>query len=78
MPDSDKRENSILAAHVAQLRENFDTVQIFVTRHDGTKGTFYACKGSGNWYARTGYVQAWLDKCNEQERMEVRPEDDDA
>lgn len=36
------------------LSEHFDTVQIFVTRHEDG-GTRAANLGSGNWYARYGW-----------------------
>jgi hypothetical protein len=45
------------------LREQFDTVQIFCTRHDPETGdTVGTNKGSGNWYARVGYCREWLDE----------------
>lgn len=51
-----------LAQALAMLGEHFDTVQIFVTRHEAgsLNGTIGACKGEGNWYARLGYVKEWI------------------
>lgn len=45
----------------AEIAEHVDTVQIFVTMHDGGEkitGCYEA--GIGNFYARQGQVQEWL------------------
>lgn len=56
------------------LSEHYDTVQIFVTRHDagGVGGTVSATWGSGNWFARHGQVREWLVKDDELVRIKVR------
>ncbi len=54
------------------LREHFDTVQIFVTRHEGTDGTVNVAFGSGNWFARKGQVSEWLEKEDEATREMTR------
>ena len=47
------------------LSEHFDTVQIFVTRHiSNEKGTVQCNAGSGNFFARFGQVQFWLEDQN--------------
>lgn len=52
----------IIEVHVNQLMEHFDTVQIFVTRHEPAtlNGTVRADLGGGNWYARYGQAKEWL------------------
>jgi hypothetical protein len=49
-----------VAQAVATLREHFDTVQIQVTRDDGGRNTMYCSQGSGNWFARYGYMRAFI------------------
>jgi len=49
-----------LERHLTELSEEFDTVRIFVTRHDGAKGTFAVSRGRGNIYAQYGHVREWL------------------
>lgn len=44
---------------IEALSAQFDTVQIFCTRHEG-ENTIAVRKGSGNWYARHGQVMEWL------------------
>lgn len=43
------------------LMEHFDSVRIFVTRHDGSEANT-ACyeTGGGNFYAQLGQVTEWL------------------
>lgn len=57
------RDNATLNKHMALLREHFDTVQIFVTRDEGTKrGTVAARAGCGDVFARYGHVKFWIDQ----------------
>ena len=57
---SDK-DMEILDHHVRILRTTFDSVQVFVTRHEeGIKQTINANAGGGNWYARYGNVKSWV------------------
>lgn len=59
------KDMNLLRAHVNQLAEHFDAVEIIVTRDTGPKnGSEFACMGVGNWYARYGMVQAWLKNEN--------------
>jgi len=69
-------EMDMLKAHANQLAEHFDTVQIFVTRHDAGEldGTVNANYGTGNWFTRYGQVSTWMTKANERSRKEVREE----
>lgn len=63
---------------IEDLGEFFDTVQIFTTRHEPTKGgTITFNRGSGNWFARRGQIQEWMTKCDEEARIEVRPDNPD-
>ena len=58
----------------AKLLEHFDTVQIFVTKHDGQKDDTEAIRvGGGNFYARCGQVRQWLAAM---EQQPVVPDDD--
>ena len=65
----------MLDAHVARLCEHFDTVQIFVTRHDG-EYCMVANRGNGNWYARYGQIHEWLIQEDERAREQMRVRDD--
>ena len=47
--------------HVEALAAKFDSVQVFVTRHDPTTGGTIAVNlGEGNQYARRGQVREWM------------------
>jgi hypothetical protein len=48
----------IIQSHMAQLAEEFDTIQIFCTRKE-EEGTASYFDGAGNWYARYGQIKAW-------------------
>lgn len=51
---------------VKTLSEHFDTVQIFVTRHEGVLGgTVASTIYEGNFYARYGQIREWLLKTEE-------------
>lgn len=70
-PDSDKK---LVNAHVEQLMEHFDTVQIFVTRHMPAEadGTVSASLGAGNWLARRGQIRDWQLESDERIRHHAR------
>lgn len=58
----EEQEMQILKNHCLMLSEHFDTVQIFATRHiSNEKGTIQCATGSGNFFARFGQVQFWLE-----------------
>lgn len=74
-------EEKLLEAALGKLLENFDTVRIFVTRHDGGANVTHArARGGGNAYAQEGQIAEWLslqaaaavDQANKE-----RDEDDD-
>lgn len=51
----------MLDAHCAKLGEHFDTVHIFVTRHEGDRDqTRMVNRGSGTWFSRFGQIREWL------------------
>ena len=52
--DQESKDLTLLKNHAARLREHFDAVQIFVSRHEGKTGTINAQWGEGNWFARYG------------------------
>lgn len=60
------------------LGEHFDTVQIFVTRHEEGQegGTVNVAWSQGNWFARYGQVREWVVKADERTRKSVREEMD--
>lgn len=76
--ETEDRELAIIQKHVDALGEHFDSVQIFVTRHDAAieDGTVSANLGSGNWFARYGQTREWVVKNDERARESVRHEDD--
>lgn len=44
-----------------ELLPHVDTVQIFVTKHDGSEiGTTQMTWGEGNFFARYGQIDQWL------------------
>ena len=65
-------------AHIDQLMEHFDSVQIMVTRHMPTEldGTVQISRGAGNWYARYGQVREFLIIEDERiRRQQAQPSD---
>lgn len=69
-------EEQILDACVARLSEHYDAVEILVTRHDNGK-TKATSKGSGNWYARYGMAAEYVERMEEQIRLEKRDDHED-
>ncbi len=59
-------------AAIEKLGEQFDTVQIFVTRHEAGMhdGTLHIGLGCGNFFARYGQVIGWVTS-NDQEGREI-------
>lgn len=56
------------------LGEHFDTVRIFVTRHEPEMedGTITIDRGVGNWYAQYGQVKEWMIIQDERAREHTR------
>lgn len=63
--------------HLNALSEHFDSVQIFVTRHESGRldGTIRCELGAGNWFARYGQVKDWVTYTEERTRADVRKEE---
>jgi hypothetical protein len=64
-------ETKLMDDALQGLGEHFDSVQIFVTRHEaGEKGGTLAVKrGCGNIYARYGQIREWLIEQDEGVRV---------
>lgn len=69
-----KHEVELLTRVLNQLQEHFDSVQIFVTRHEPAEhnGTIVADMGVGNWYARFGQIKEWMNREEEIARQHAR------
>lgn len=77
MSESDKQrdeDTERLKAAVRTLMEYFDAVQIFASRCETGEldGTVQATQGGGNWFARYGQTQLWVERETEREREAVR------
>ena len=71
----------LLEAVIKTLIENsdFDTVQIFATKHHGGDNTDSIASGTGNFYARKGQVSQWLiDVESDTDFTREEKEDDEA
>lgn len=71
--DDDEADSKKLDEALAVLKDHFDTVHIFATRHkdDGT-GTEHCSKGCGNWFARYGHIKDWITGEEESTREKIR------
>ena len=79
-PDSRRdSETALVDAAVESLGEHFDTVQIFVTRHEPTTedGTIAFRSGAGNWYARYGQIREWLIMADQQAKNQQNRKDEE-
>lgn len=59
--DTQQHDHAVIADIISQLRRHFDHVQVFANREDPGQETVGYSAGAGNWYARLGQVQVWLD-----------------
>jgi hypothetical protein len=66
-------------AVVDALSEHYDSVQIFVTRHESGEahGTVGIEQGCGNMFARIGQCHSWLNRMEEFDRIKSRDDADD-
>lgn len=73
LDENQKQDMEQVEKALATLAEHFDTVQIFCTRHEAAKrdGTLNLSMGRGNWFARFGHVQSWIETQKEGSRNEV-------
>lgn len=63
----------IVRQAASRLMEHFDSVRIFVTKHDGeTDSSQETSVGGGNFYAQYGQVRSWLDQMDQLDRNEVK------
>lgn len=62
MSEPDNEDLVRVKAALTQLGEHFDSVQVFVTRHEAgvEDGTMHIGIGAGNFFTRYGQVQQWL------------------
>lgn len=59
--DERRKLLELISAHVGQLAEHFDNVQIFCSKvEDGGDVSLTLHKGTGNWQARYGQVKEWI------------------
>lgn len=60
-------DQKLLQAAMTILCEHYDSVQIFVTRHEPVleRGTVEFDCGMGNYFARVGQINMWLKKQEE-------------
>lgn len=73
-----KSDMEFVERHVEALGERFDSVQIFVTRHEAGEhnGTININLGAGNYFTRWGHVDDWCVRQREQARIDRRREGD--
>lgn len=67
LTDEQKKFNEELLNKIKKMCEElypyFDTVQILCTKHEGNDiGTTQMTWGVGNWFARIGQAEDWLDR----------------
>lgn len=81
MPEDDNAQFEAVLATARQLGEYFDSVQIFVTRHESGErdGTINVNAGIGNWFTRFGQIKEWVIKQEQNAREQVKQDymDDD-
>lgn len=60
--DQSQADKARIAEALKALNEHFDSVAIFVTRHEGNEsGTTRIVDYDGNFYASFGWIAAWLE-----------------
>jgi len=72
MKDQTEQDELRINKAIDELSEFFDTVHVFATR-DEPDGTVALQRGAGNWYARYGQIELWVEK---EKRREIQPEDE--
>jgi|APGre2960657505_1045072.scaffolds.fasta_scaffold00531_16 hypothetical protein len=67
MNQRNKKEYDLVKKACQELGEHFDSVQIFVSRHEQgiEEGTLDASWGVGNFFSRFGQIKFWLLKQEE-------------
>lgn len=79
---SDEEMNAIIGKAVAVLTEHFDAAQLVVSYVDLDGNTHCRSVGFGNWFARVGMVEDFLQRATENASSPPMPrcieeEDDD-
>lgn len=76
MPKEKDNDVAVLKRHCAHLMEHFDSVQIFVTRHENkhTRGMNW---GDGDLYSRLGITREWIETQSEYVREHARQNSDE-
>lgn len=74
MNAKDDSEVELVRKAVQQLGDHFETVQVFVSRHDPAilEGTRTINLGAGNWFTRYGQIKDWIIKTDEGIRMDAQ------
>jgi hypothetical protein len=75
--EQSQKDIAVLEKHALILKEHFDTVHIFATRHEGGTGTIRVDLGKGNWYARFGQIHLWGIKQETVDAMVIPENGDD-
>lgn len=70
------RDEELLNKVADELSGQFDSVRIFITRHDGIKGTCRIAVGRGNFYAQCGQIREWLIEQDTMAAKNAEPEKD--
>lgn len=60
--DENENQYALVKRACQELGEHFDSVQIFVSRHEQgiEDGTLDASWGAGNFFSRYGQIKFWL------------------
>lgn len=76
---SREADMELVRKSIDSIAEHFDSVQIFVTRHEQGEldGTVNIQLGTGNWFTRYGQVEAWVVKTRESFRVDERKTEDE-
>ena len=69
----------LLVTTINRLSDHFDSIQLNATRHNNGRTQSFSI-GEGNWFARRGVVQEWLQQHEDymaarEIRKELRPAD---
>jgi hypothetical protein len=56
-----ERRHDAVKRAVATLAEEWECVQVFVSRYEGNEGTASFTWGAGNGFAREGQVSDWIE-----------------
>lgn len=75
--EQEQNDSELLEKHCQQLMEQFDSVQIFVTRQNTEDDTTMShTHGSGNWFCRIGQIKEWIIRQDEKSKIEFREPQD--